>query len=133
MAVLVKNASLITGDQTLYTGVDINKVGVNVNKLTLNRLLVSTSTPTSINVYAKAFNRASNSYVTFHIIQGLDLYKGSIVNIIPESISLTTSYTIYLAHALDKRSKPSSSISYYFDYNQVSDPQFVSSYEALNH
>jgi hypothetical protein len=133
MAVLVKNASLITGDQTLCTGVDINKVGVDVNQLTLNRLLVSTSSPTSINVYARAWNRTTNAYITFHIIQGLDLYKGSIVNIIPESISLTTSYSIYLAHALDKRSKPSPSISYYFDYNETSNPQFVSKYAALNH
>jgi len=134
MAVLVKNASLAVGDQTLYTGVDINKVGATVDQLVLNRLLISTSSPTSIDIYARAWNRATNAYVRFDIIQALDLRRGSIINVIPEGISLTTSYSIYLAHTkINKSSTPSSSISYYFDYAVRENAEFVNEYNTLNH
>jgi hypothetical protein len=133
MAVLVKNLSLVD-PQTIYTGVDINKVGVNVNKFNLNRLLISTGFNTSIDVYAKAWNRATNSHVIFYIVQGVKLYRGSIVNVIPEPISLTSSYSIYLARTtIDKEISASTAVSCYFDYTEQNDPQFVSSYETLNY
>ena len=143
MPTLVKNISFQeTNPITIYTGSGVNQVNlgasrendyVNIQKLTLNTLTLSTEASCTLDIYAQARDRKNNKFITFDIIKNLEIHKGGLFSVLPEKMSFTTEYSIFIKSVRATGSKSSPTINVYFDYANASDSDFVNSYHTLNH
>ena len=129
MATVFKKSN-ISSDLNLYTGLGLNSVrDTSTKKLTINKIFVSSSGSTSIDIFLKAYNSATNREEFRHIIQALDLEKGFMISVIPSSIDVTTDWSLVVGKPLNDGVE----IDVYCDYEESTDAVFVNTFATDNY